>query len=42
MPKDGNSIPAMIEKLKQEGLVTLGEQQDVTLDIRKRIDTASI
>ncbi|MDC9613466.1 alcohol dehydrogenase [Xenorhabdus khoisanae] len=39
---DGSSIPAMIKKLEQQGLVALGEHQDITLDVSKRIYEASI
>ncbi|MDC9596016.1 alcohol dehydrogenase [Xenorhabdus anantnagensis] len=39
---DGRSIPAMIKKLEQQGLVALGEHQDITLDVSKRIYEASI
>ncbi|PHM39962.1 bifunctional aldehyde/alcohol dehydrogenase [Xenorhabdus mauleonii] len=39
---DGSSIPAMVNKLEQQGLVSLGEHQDITLDISKRIYEASI
>ncbi|MDX7999027.1 iron-containing alcohol dehydrogenase [Xenorhabdus sp. Reich] len=39
---DGSSIPAMIKKLEQQGLVAIGEHQSITLDISKRIYEASI
>ncbi|PHM58838.1 alcohol dehydrogenase [Xenorhabdus sp. KK7.4] len=39
---DGSSIPGMIQKLEQQGLVALGEHQDITLEVSKRIYEASI
>ncbi|MBI6549036.1 hypothetical protein H8A87_09965 [Xenorhabdus sp. VLS] len=39
---DGSSIPAMIKKSEQQGLVASGEHQDITLDVSKQIDEASI
>ncbi|AOM41207.1 alcohol dehydrogenase [Xenorhabdus hominickii] len=39
---DGSSIPAMIKKLETQGLVALGEHQDITLDVSQRIYEASI
>ncbi|MFI8417163.1 alcohol dehydrogenase [Serratia sp. NPDC078593] len=38
---DGNSIPALIEKLQQHGMTALGEHQDITLAVSERIYQAA-
>ncbi|MBX9446735.1 alcohol dehydrogenase [Dickeya chrysanthemi] len=38
---DGSSIPALVAKLEEHGLTALGEHQDITLDISKRVYEAS-
>ncbi|WP_133622718.1 alcohol dehydrogenase [Erwinia sp. LJJL01] len=34
---DGSSIPALLAKLEEKGLTALGERQDITLDVSRRI-----
>lgn len=34
---DGTSIPALLAKLEEKGLTALGERQDITLDVSRRI-----
>ncbi|WP_336795172.1 alcohol dehydrogenase [Erwinia aphidicola] len=34
---DGSSIPALLAKLEEKGLSALGERQDITLDVSRRI-----
>jgi len=38
---DGCSIPALIDKLHQHGMTALGEHQDITLDVSRRIYEAA-
>ncbi|ELY2907644.1 alcohol dehydrogenase [Cronobacter dublinensis] len=38
---DGSSIPALLEKLEEHGLTALGEHQDITLDVSRRIYEAA-
>ncbi|CAI1141402.1 alcohol dehydrogenase [Serratia entomophila] len=38
---DGGSIPALIDKLHQHGMTALGEHQDITLDVSRRIYEAA-
>ncbi|HIF6774776.1 TPA: NADH-dependent alcohol dehydrogenase, partial [Serratia marcescens] len=38
---DGSSIPALLDKLHQHGMTALGEHQDITLDVSRRIYEAA-
>lgn len=38
---DGSSIPALLAKLEEHGLTALGEHQDITLDVSRRIYEAA-
>ena len=38
---DGSSIPALLDKLQQHGMTALGEHQDITLDVSRRIYEAA-
>ncbi|EOI5719313.1 alcohol dehydrogenase [Cronobacter dublinensis] len=38
---DGSSIPALLAKLDEHGLTALGEHQDITLDVSRRIYEAA-
>ncbi len=38
---DGSSIPALLAKLEEKGLTKLGEHQDITLDVSRRIYEAA-
>lgn len=38
---DGSSIPGLLAKLKEKGLTQLGEHQDITLDVSRRIYDAA-
>ncbi|MGM3163068.1 alcohol dehydrogenase [Dickeya undicola] len=38
---DGSSIPAMVAKLEEHGMTALGEHQDITLDISRRVYEAA-
>lgn len=38
---DGSSIPALIEKLSEHGMTQLGEHQDITLEVSRRIYEAA-
>jgi len=34
---DGSSIPALLVKLEEKGLTALGEHQDITLEVSRKI-----
>ncbi|MCF0869023.1 alcohol dehydrogenase, partial [Klebsiella pneumoniae] len=38
---DGSSIPALLAKLEEHGMTKLGEHQDITLDVSRRIYEAA-
>ena len=38
---DGSSIPALLKKLEEHGMTKLGENQDITLDVSRRIYEAA-
>lgn len=38
---DGSSIPALLAKLEEHGMTQLGENQDITLDVSRRIYEAA-
>lgn len=38
---DGSSIPALLDKLQQHGMTALGEHQDITLEVSRRIYEAA-
>ncbi|AVR02604.1 alcohol dehydrogenase [Pluralibacter gergoviae] len=38
---DGSSIPALVDKLEEHGMTKLGENQDITLDVSRRIYEAA-
>ncbi len=38
---DGSSIPGLLAKLEEKGLTKLGEHQDITLDVSRRIYEAA-
>ncbi len=38
---DGSSIPALLEKLQAHGGTKLGEHQDITLEVSRRIYEAA-
>lgn len=38
---DGSTIPALLEKLEQHGMTKLGEHQDITLEVSRRIYQAA-
>ena len=38
---DGSSIPALLVKLEEKGMTKLGEHQDITLDVSRRIYEAA-
>lgn len=38
---DGSSIPALLTKLEEHGMTQLGEHQDITLDVSRRIYEAA-
>ncbi|CAI2434796.1 Alcohol dehydrogenase YqhD [Serratia ficaria] len=38
---DGSSIPALLDKLHQHGMIALGERQDITLEVSQRIYEAA-
>jgi NADP-dependent alcohol dehydrogenase len=38
---DGSSIPALLAKLEEHGMTQLGEHQDITLDVSRRIYEAA-
>ncbi|ELY3085064.1 alcohol dehydrogenase [Klebsiella sp. 141130] len=38
---DGSSIPALLAKLEEHGMTKLGENQDITLDVSRRIYEAA-
>ena len=38
---DGSSIPALLAKLEEHGMTALGEHQDITLDVSRRIYEAA-
>ena len=38
---DGSSIPALLKKLEEHGMTKLGEHQDITLDVSRRIYEAA-
>lgn len=38
---DGSSIPALVAKLKEHGMTTLGENSDITLEVSRRIYEAA-
>ncbi|GEC69026.1 aldehyde reductase [Raoultella terrigena] len=38
---DGSSIPALLAKLEEHGMAQLGENQDITLDVSRRIYEAA-
>ncbi|WP_151994905.1 alcohol dehydrogenase [Buttiauxella massiliensis] len=38
---DGSSIPALLVKLEEKGMTKLGERQDITLDVSRRIYEAA-
>ena len=38
---DGSSIPALLEKLEAHGNTKLGEHQDITLEVSRRIYEAA-
>ena len=38
---DGSSIPALLDKLHQHGMTALGEHQDITLEVSRRIYEAA-
>jgi NADP-dependent alcohol dehydrogenase len=39
---DGSSIPALLAKLEEHGMTKLGENQDITLDVSRRIYEAAL
>jgi NADP-dependent alcohol dehydrogenase len=38
---DGSTIPALLVKLEEKGMTKLGERQDITLDVSRRIYEAA-
>ena len=38
---DGSSIPALLKKLEEHGMTQIGENQDITLDVSRRIYEAA-
>ncbi|MGS9164736.1 NADH-dependent alcohol dehydrogenase, partial [Salmonella enterica subsp. enterica serovar Infantis] len=34
---EGSTIPALLAKLEEHGCINLGENQDITLDVSRRI-----
>lgn len=38
---DGSSIPALLKKLEEHGMTKLGENQDITLEVSRRIYEAA-
>ncbi|KJU03180.1 aldehyde reductase [Salmonella enterica subsp. enterica serovar Heidelberg str. 77-1831] len=38
---DGSTIPALLAKLEAHGCTNLGENQDITLDVSRRIYEAA-